>query len=64
MGPTVVYSFMQMAGIVNDHLLTCFRYNECGQDSGKNPKALHEKAHILEEAVKKTSVDDELLTTS
>lgn len=58
-GPTVVYSFMQMAGMVNDHLLTCFRYNECGgQDAGNNPKALHEKAHILEEAVKKTSADD------
>ncbi|XP_002510348.2 DNA-3-methyladenine glycosylase [Ricinus communis] len=28
-GPTVVYSFMQVAGIVNDHLLTCFRYQEC-----------------------------------
>ncbi|KAF5188462.1 Methyladenine glycosylase [Thalictrum thalictroides] len=28
-GPTVVYSFMQVAGIVNDHLVTCFRYQEC-----------------------------------
>ncbi|KAL0438580.1 UNVERIFIED_CONTAM: putative GMP synthase [glutamine-hydrolyzing] [Sesamum latifolium] len=28
-GPTVVYSFMQVAGLVNDHLVTCFRYNEC-----------------------------------
>ncbi|XP_057975527.1 uncharacterized protein LOC131162921 [Malania oleifera] len=28
-GPTVVYSFMQVAGIVNDHLLTCFRFHEC-----------------------------------
>ncbi|KAG5018308.1 hypothetical protein JHK82_014254 [Glycine max] len=28
-GPTVVYSFMQVAGLVNDHLLTCFRYHEC-----------------------------------
>uniref|UniRef100_A0A151TBZ0 GMP synthase [glutamine-hydrolyzing] n=1 Tax=Cajanus cajan TaxID=3821 RepID=A0A151TBZ0_CAJCA len=28
-GPTVVYSFMQVAGLVNDHLLTCFRHNEC-----------------------------------
>lgn len=27
-GPTVVYSFMQVAGLVNDHLLTCFRYQE------------------------------------
>ncbi|CAN1181239.1 Probable GMP synthase [glutamine-hydrolyzing], partial [Linum perenne] len=27
--PTVVYGFMEAAGIVNDHLLTCFRYHEC-----------------------------------
>ncbi|KAL3639222.1 hypothetical protein CASFOL_017129 [Castilleja foliolosa] len=29
-GPTVVYSFMQVAGLVNGHLVTCFKYNECG----------------------------------
>ncbi|KAL9244735.1 hypothetical protein vseg_018474 [Gypsophila vaccaria] len=28
-GPTVVYSFMQVAGLTNDHLITCFRYREC-----------------------------------
>lgn len=28
-GPTVVYSFMQVAGITNDHLTSCFRYQEC-----------------------------------
>ncbi|MQL88849.1 hypothetical protein Taro_021419 [Colocasia esculenta] len=28
-GPTVVYSFMQAAGIVNDHVSSCFRYKEC-----------------------------------
>lgn len=32
-GPTVVYSFMQVAGIVNDHLITCFRYNECNNNN-------------------------------
>ncbi len=25
-GPTICYSFMQAAGMVNDHLVTCFRY--------------------------------------
>lgn len=30
-GPTVVYSFMQVAGLVNDHLVTCYRYNECAE---------------------------------
>ncbi|KAI3463466.1 hypothetical protein Pfo_020129 [Paulownia fortunei] len=28
-GPTVVYSFMQVAGLTNDHLANCFRYQDC-----------------------------------
>src|ERR1700758_3540126 len=27
-GPTVIYAFMQAAGLVNDHLVGCFRYRE------------------------------------
>nr|VDD58783.1 unnamed protein product [Brassica oleracea] len=27
--PTVVYSFMQAAGLTNDHLIGCFRYQDC-----------------------------------
>ena len=27
-GPTVCYAFMQATGMVNDHLMTCFRYSE------------------------------------
>ena len=27
-GPTIVYAFMQATGMVNDHLLTCFRRSE------------------------------------
>lgn len=27
-GPTICYAFMQSAGMVNDHLVTCFRYAE------------------------------------
>lgn len=27
-GPTVIYSHMQAAGMVNDHLVTCFRHKE------------------------------------
>jgi DNA-3-methyladenine glycosylase I len=27
-GSTVVYSHMQATGMVNDHLVTCFRYRE------------------------------------
>ena len=27
-GPTICYAFMQATGMVNDHQLSCFRYNE------------------------------------
>jgi DNA-3-methyladenine glycosylase I len=27
-GPTICYAFMQAIGMVNDHLVTCFRYSE------------------------------------
>lgn len=27
-GPTIVYAFLQSAGLVNDHLVTCFRHAE------------------------------------
>lgn len=28
-GPTVVYAHMQATGMVNDHLMSCFRHDEC-----------------------------------
>ena len=27
-GPTICYAFMQATGLVSDHIVTCFRYNE------------------------------------
>jgi DNA-3-methyladenine glycosylase I len=27
-GPTICYAFMQAVGMVNDHLVTCFRHRE------------------------------------
>jgi DNA-3-methyladenine glycosylase I len=29
-GSTVIYAYMQAVGMVNDHLVTCFRFNEVG----------------------------------
>ncbi len=29
-GPTIVYAHMQATGMVNDHLVNCFRYGELG----------------------------------
>lgn len=34
-GPTICYAFMQAVGVVNDHLVSCFRYREV-----RSPRAL------------------------
>ncbi len=31
-GPTIVYAFMQAVGMVNDHIVTCYRHNELLRD--------------------------------
>ena len=31
-GSTIMYAFMQATGMVNDHLVTCFRYKEVAPD--------------------------------
>ncbi|TVU48057.1 hypothetical protein EJB05_07679, partial [Eragrostis curvula] len=31
-GPTTIYSFMQVAGIVNDHISCCFRFQACSNE--------------------------------
>ncbi|KAL3535101.1 hypothetical protein ACH5RR_003562 [Cinchona calisaya] len=38
-GPTVVYSFMQVAGITNDHLVSCFRFRDCMTASEEKEEA-------------------------
>lgn len=30
-GSTTLYAFMQSTGMVNDHLVTCFRYDQCAK---------------------------------
>ncbi|MGC1826220.1 MAG: DNA-3-methyladenine glycosylase I, partial [Pseudolabrys sp.] len=30
-GPTIVYAFMQAVGMVNDHLVTCYRHTACAK---------------------------------
>jgi DNA-3-methyladenine glycosylase I len=34
-GPTVCYAFMQAAGLVNDHEVTCFRYGEVASSAAR-----------------------------
>lgn len=33
-GPTICYAFMQAVGMVNDHLVSCFRYDEIKRGHG------------------------------
>lgn len=33
-GPTIVYAFMQAVGMVNDHLVDCYRHDECRKLAG------------------------------
>ena len=35
-GSTICYAFMQAVGMVNDHLVTCFRYREISGPSSRN----------------------------
>lgn len=35
-GPTTCYAFMQAAGMVNDHVVGCFRYGECAALGSKS----------------------------
>lgn len=47
-GPTVIYSFMQVAGIVNDHLVACFRYQDCNLNDKKDSKPkIEDKTEVL-----------------
>jgi DNA-3-methyladenine glycosylase I len=36
-GPTIVYAFMQAVGMVNDHLVGCFRHDECAELGRRDP---------------------------
>lgn len=33
-GPTICYAFMQATGMVNDHVVGCFRHQEVAQEAG------------------------------
>jgi DNA-3-methyladenine glycosylase I len=37
-GPTICYAFMQAVGMVNDHLVTCFRYPELRRATRPAPR--------------------------
>lgn len=44
-GPTVIYSFMQVVGLTNDHLISCFRFQECvAAAEGKEENSIKDDA--------------------
>ncbi|KAM3321395.1 putative GMP synthase [Capsicum chacoense] len=63
-GPTVVYSFMQVAGITNDHLISCFRFHGCvesAEGKEKDPSNDETEARQTNEATEteiSRSIDD------
>ncbi len=38
-GPTICYAFMQAIGMVNDHLIQCFRHDQLSKENNINPNA-------------------------
>jgi DNA-3-methyladenine glycosylase I len=38
-GPTICYAFMQATGMVNDHLVSCFRHRACGGTPARRARA-------------------------
>lgn len=47
-GPTVIYTFMQVAGLTNDHLVSCFRFQECIETTEKGERDGDIKPTIIE----------------
>ncbi|HLS82493.1 MAG TPA: DNA-3-methyladenine glycosylase I [Steroidobacter sp.] len=39
-GSTIMYAHMQATGMVNDHLVSCFRYEQCRKLGGRNGQRL------------------------
>ena len=37
-GSTIMYAYMQAVGMVNDHLVTCFRFKEVQKASSRRPR--------------------------
>ncbi|GLT85359.1 hypothetical protein SLE2022_035500 [Rubroshorea leprosula] len=63
-GPTVVYSFMQVAGITNDHLTSCFRFQDCitaaegKEENGVKDKPEDKKADEVIESELSIAIDE------
>ncbi|KAK9054359.1 hypothetical protein SSX86_025437 [Deinandra increscens subsp. villosa] len=61
-GPTVIYSFMQISGMVNDHLISCFRYTECNSIAKKALKPIAKETKHLSTKQETVDIDDTKLS--
>lgn len=60
-GPTVIYSYMQVAGITNDHLTSCFRFQECvNAAEGKEENGIIKKDEAEEKKIENGTAESEL----
>lgn len=57
-GPTVIYSFMQVSGITNDHVTSCYRFEECCTPRSVTPPPTSFEDHHLPLFAKITSLRD------
>ncbi|RWW66089.1 hypothetical protein BHE74_00026599, partial [Ensete ventricosum] len=62
-GPTVIYSFMQAAGLTNDHFISCFRFVECiaAAASSSKDEADRAKGRLDSKVEDKISTGQELM---
>ncbi|KAK3134223.1 hypothetical protein QOZ80_6AG0546550 [Eleusine coracana subsp. coracana] len=66
-GPTVIYSFMQAAGLTNDHLVSCFRFKECNANSSpctSDPKRVDMEADLKKDEMPTKICCEEIITNA
>ena len=61
-GPTVIYSFMQAAGLTNDHLISCYCFEEraSGAAAASAAQSTAETSRIIEAWEEKGAAGEEL----
>ena len=60
-GPTVIYTFMQVAGLTNDHLISCFKFKECIANAEAAEKGSFLNSKVKEKATEEPTKVSQLL---
>ena len=56
-GPTIIYAHMQATGMVNDHIVSCFRHPEIVEEEQRGRKRADYGERILEELARRLAKD-------